>query len=158
MKAAMSGGLIWRARPTSFYKAAVVAMNKAETGWIEQLREIRFPNREVFMPPRMVTFWVLLGSTTTKPHGEVRHGYGTRAEQESSRGTQREDILSSENVSLAWKKVRGNKGAAGVDGMEVGDFPDFYAEHWEMIHRKLLEGSYSPTPVRRVMIPKGKGK
>jgi len=97
-------------------------------------------------------------STTTKPTGEVRHGYGTQAEPESSRGTQLEDILSPENWSRAWKKVRANKGAAGVDGMEVGDFPDFHAEHGEAIRRKLEEGSYSPTPVRRVMIPKGKGK
>ena len=97
-------------------------------------------------------------STTTKPQGEVRHGYGTQAEQESSRGTQLEDILSSENLSRAWKQVRGNKGAAGVDGMEVGDFPAFYAKHWEMIRRKLEEGSYSPSPVRRVMIPKDKGQ
>ena len=97
-------------------------------------------------------------STTTKPHGEVRHGHGTQAEQESSRGIQLEDILSSENLSLAWKQVRANKGAAGCDGMEVGDFPDFYAKHWETTHRKLLEGSYSPSPVRRVQIPKGKGE
>jgi RNA-directed DNA polymerase len=97
-------------------------------------------------------------STTTKPQGEVRHGYGTQAEQESSRGIQLENILSSENLSLAWKQVRANKGAAGVDGMEVGDFPDFCAKHWETIHRKLMEGSYSPSPVRRVMIPKGKGE
>jgi len=96
--------------------------------------------------------------TTTKPQGGVRHGNGTRAEPESARGIQLEDILSSENLSLAWKQVRGNKGAAGVDGMEVGDFPDFYAKHWEMIHRKLMEGSYSPSPVRRVMIPKDKGQ
>jgi len=97
-------------------------------------------------------------STTTKPHGEVRHGYGTQAEQESSRGIQLEDILSSENLSLAWKQVRANKGAAVCDGMEVGDFPYFYAKHWETTHRKLLEGSYSPSPVRRVQIPKGKGE
>lgn len=42
--------------------------------------------------------------------------------------------------------------------MEVGDFPDFYAEHWETIRRKLMEGSYSPSPVRRVQIPKDKGQ
>lgn len=97
-------------------------------------------------------------STTTKPQGEVRHGYGTLAEQESSRGITLEDILSSENLSLAWKQVRANKGAAGVDGMEVRNFPDFYTKHWEMIHQKLMEGSYSPSPVRRVIIPKGKGQ
>ncbi len=97
-------------------------------------------------------------STTTKPQGEVRHGYGTQAEQESSRGIQLDDILSSKNLGDAWKQVRANKGAAGVDGMEVGEFPDFYAKHWEMIHGKLMEGSYSPSPVRRVEIPKGKGQ
>jgi len=97
-------------------------------------------------------------STTTKPQGEVRHGYGTQAEPESSRGITLEDILSFDNLSLAWKQVRANKGAAGVDGMEVGEFPDFYAKHGEMIHRKLTEGSYSPSPVRRVMIPKDKGQ
>ena len=97
-------------------------------------------------------------STTTKPQGEVRHGHGTQAEQESPRGATLEDILHSENLSLAWKQVRGNKGAAGVDGMEVGEFPDFYAKHWETIRRKLEEGSYSPSPVRRVEIPKGKGQ
>jgi RNA-directed DNA polymerase len=88
----------------------------------------------------------------------VRHGHGAQAEQESSRGTTLEDILHSENLSLAWKQVRANKGAAGVDGMEVGDFPDFYAKHGETIRRKLEEGSYSPSPVRRVEIPKGKGQ
>lgn len=97
-------------------------------------------------------------STTAKPHGEVRHGYGTQAEQESSRGIQLEDILNSENLTLAWKQVRANKGAAGVDGMEVRDFPDFYAKHWDTISRKLMKGSYSPSPVRRVTIPKGKGQ
>ncbi|YCM43890.1 reverse transcriptase domain-containing protein [Verrucomicrobiaceae bacterium 227] len=96
-------------------------------------------------------------STTTKPIGEVRHGYGTRAAKESSRGITLEDILSSENVDAAWKRVRANNGAAGVDDMEVREFPDFYAKHWETIHRKLMEGSYSPAPVRRVEIPKGKG-
>ncbi|MDC0088203.1 group II intron reverse transcriptase/maturase [Akkermansiaceae bacterium] len=97
-------------------------------------------------------------STTTKPKGEVRHGYGMQAEQESSRRMTLEDILDSENLSQAWKQVRGNRGAAGVDGMEVGDFPDFYAKHWEMIRRKLMDGSYSPSPVRRVLIPKDKGQ
>ena len=81
-----------------------------------------------------------------------------QAEPESSRRMTLEDILDSENLSQAWKQVRGNRGAAGVDGMEVGDFPDFYAKHWEMIRRKLMDGSYSPSPVRRVLIPKDKGQ
>ena len=78
-------------------------------------------------------------STTPKPQGEVRHGNGTQAEKASSRGITLEDILSSENVADAWKRVRANKGAAGVDDMEVREFSDFYAKHWETIHRKLMD-------------------
>ena len=95
-------------------------------------------------------------STTTMPNGGVRHGHGAQVEKESSRGITLENILSSENLSLAWKQVRGNKGASGVDGMKIEDFPDFYAKHWDTIQRKLTDGSYSPSPVRRVMIPKDK--
>lgn len=66
-------------------------------------------------------------------------------------------VLSSENLSAAWKQVRANKGAAGVDGVEVSDFPDFYRKHWDMIQRKLEDGTYRPSPVRRVFIPKPDG-
>ena len=41
--------------------------------------------------------------------------------------------------------------------MEVGEFPDFMREHWEKIRSKLEEGSYRPSPVRRVKIPKDGG-
>jgi len=61
-------------------------------------------------------------------------------------------------MERAWKQVKSNKGAAGVDGMEIGDFPDFAKEHWERILQKLADGSYSPSPVRGVQIPKGGGK
>jgi RNA-directed DNA polymerase len=96
--------------------------------------------------------------TTTKPQGEVRHGHGTRAETASSRGDTLQDVLSSENLLLAWKQVRSNRGAAGVDGMETWDFPAFIRKNWEMIRGKLMEGTYKPSPVRRVSIPKGNGE
>lgn len=96
--------------------------------------------------------------TTTKPQGEVRHGHGTQVEKASSRGDTLEDVFAPENVALAWKQVRANKGAAGVDGMEIGDFPDFIRKHWEMIRSKLIDGTYKPSPVRRVSIPKGNGE
>ena len=96
--------------------------------------------------------------TTTKPQGEVRHGHGTRAETASSRGDTLEDVLASVNVAQAWKQVRANKGAAGVDGMEIGDFPSFIRKHWETILGRLMEGAYKPSPVRRVSIPKGNGE
>jgi RNA-directed DNA polymerase len=53
--------------------------------------------------------------------------------------------------------VRANKGAAGIDGMGVGDFPTFMRQHWEKLRGKLEDGSYKPAPVRRVDIPKDGG-
>ena len=56
------------------------------------------------------------------------------------------------------KQVKANKGAAGIDGMKVGDFPDFAKAHWEKVISKLAKGSYSPSAVRSVQIPKAGGK
>jgi RNA-directed DNA polymerase len=66
-------------------------------------------------------------------------------------------VLARENLIAAWKRVKRNGGAAGVDGMEISEFPDFLRQHWETIRRKLLDGSYTPSPVRRVEIPKPDG-
>ena len=85
-------------------------------------------------------------------------GHGGRAEKASSRGVTLEDVLCSENLALAWKQVRANRGAAGVDGMETGTFPEFIRKHWDCIRSKLEAGSFSPSPVRRVYIPKNKSK
>jgi len=49
-------------------------------------------------------------------------GNRTRAETESSRGYTLVDVLRPENLALAWKQVRANRGSAGIDGMEVEDF------------------------------------
>lgn len=93
-------------------------------------------------------------SEAMDPSGSARRGYGTLVEKESSCGDLFDEVLSSENLSAAWKRVRANKGAAGVDGVEVSDFPEFYRKHWDTILRKLKDGTYRPSPVRRVYIPK----
>lgn len=81
----------------------------------------------------------------------------TQAETESSRGYTLIDVLDSGNCAAAWKKVKANNGKPGIDGMEVGDFPDFLRENWEKIRAKLEDGSYKPSPVRQVEIPKDGG-
>jgi RNA-directed DNA polymerase len=68
-----------------------------------------------------------------------------------------ECILSAENVRRAWKQVRANKGAPGIDGITVEDFPYVYRECWPEIRSTILEGSYIPSPVLRVEIPKSDG-
>jgi RNA-directed DNA polymerase len=68
-----------------------------------------------------------------------------------------EQILERENMLKAWQRVKSNAGAPGMDGMTVGEFPEFIREHWPRIRSALMEGTYCPAPVRRVFIPKPDG-
>jgi len=68
-----------------------------------------------------------------------------------------EQILSRENMRVAWKRVKANKGTAGVDGMTIAEFPDFSRKNWDRIRKKLGESIYQPLPVKRVEIPKPTG-
>jgi RNA-directed DNA polymerase len=68
-----------------------------------------------------------------------------------------EQILSRENMLLAWKRVKANKGAAGMDSMSIEEFPEFARHHWERIRSALEKGTYRPAAVLRVMIPKATG-
>ncbi len=66
-------------------------------------------------------------------------------------------VLDGANLNLAWKQVKANKGAPGVDGMTIDEFPAFARENWERIRSQLSEGTYHPAAVRRVFIPKPDG-
>ncbi|MHC2427214.1 group II intron reverse transcriptase/maturase [Bradyrhizobium elkanii] len=68
-----------------------------------------------------------------------------------------EDVVESENLKAALAQVKRNKGAAGVDGMTVGELSAHLKEHWPAIRAQLLDGTYKPQPVRRVEIPKASG-
>ena len=68
-----------------------------------------------------------------------------------------EQVLASENLQRAWRRVRTNAGAPGVDGMTVDEFPAFCREHWPRLRSALMEGTYRPASVRRVFIPKPDG-
>ena len=68
-----------------------------------------------------------------------------------------ERIVDPSNVRKAWKRVKANKGAPGIDGMSLDDFPDFVREHWSKVRQALFDGSYQPQPVKRVTIPKPSG-
>ncbi len=68
-----------------------------------------------------------------------------------------ERILSRENMQQAWKRVKANKGAHGIDNISIGEFPDFARDNWNIIRESLSDGSYQPLPVKRVEIPKQSG-
>lgn len=68
-----------------------------------------------------------------------------------------EQVLSRSNMQAAWKRVKANKGAPGVDHMGVDQFADFARDQWPNISQSLSAGTYQPLPVKRVEIPKASG-
>ena len=65
-----------------------------------------------------------------------------------------ENILSNDNLNQAFKKVKSNKGAGGVDGMKVDELLSFLKNNGKQLKQQIMEGKYKPNPVRRVEIPK----
>jgi RNA-directed DNA polymerase len=104
-------------------------------------------------------------SATTGSTG--RNSGGTAAGASSPSGEQEalelwgdpnmEEVLSRENMARALKQVKANKGAAGMDEMTVDELEPYLKEHWPRLRKELLEETYKPKPVRRVMIPKSDG-
>ena len=102
----------------------------------------------------------------SEPAGEARQG--GREETESGRTKHElqnpantiggmEDICERENLLEALRRVKANKGSAGIDGMTVGQLSSYLKEHWLTIREQLLNGTYEPQPVRRVEIAKPDG-
>jgi RNA-directed DNA polymerase len=68
-----------------------------------------------------------------------------------------EAALTRENLKRAFKRVRANKGAAGVDGLDIDQTSRHLVTTWPAIREQLLKGTYRPSPVRRITIPKPEG-
>ena len=92
-------------------------------------------------------------------------GTGAGATQEPQAATAREqqraltrrlmeEVTSSANLNQAYKRVKANKGAAGVDGMSINDLRAWIAENCERLIASLLSGGYQSKPLRGVEIPK----
>jgi len=90
--------------------------------------------------------------------GPPREHPGTGlARPKAGAGTLLEAALTTENLQTAWKRVKANKGAAGVDGLDIEHTAQMLRTHWPAIRQALLAGTYRPQPVRKVMIPKPDG-
>jgi RNA-directed DNA polymerase len=98
--------------------------------------------------------------------GEAREA--GRAETESSGATSglespastdrlMEEVCERDNLKEALRRVKANKGSAGVDGMTIGAITDYLKQHWPAIREQLLNGTYKPKPGRRVEIAKPDG-
>ena len=68
-----------------------------------------------------------------------------------------EAALTRQNLQLAWKRVKANKGGAGVDGLDIEQTAQVIRQSWPNIRQALLTGRYRPSPVRKVLIPKPDG-
>jgi RNA-directed DNA polymerase len=68
-----------------------------------------------------------------------------------------EEVCERENLKEALRRVKANKGSAGVDGITINGITDYLKRHWPTIREQLLSGTYEPQPVRRVEIAKPDG-
>jgi len=92
---------------------------------------------------------------TKNPNGGVNMRRATESPNPNDRLLDR--ILAFPNVLHAWNRVKANKGAAGIDKMSIKAFPEFARTDWKRIRQSLLAGTYQPSPVKRVEIPKATG-
>jgi RNA-directed DNA polymerase len=67
------------------------------------------------------------------------------------------EVCERDNLKEALRRVKANKGSAGIDGMTVDQLDDYLKQHWPVIREQLLSGTYEPKPVQRVEIPKPDG-
>jgi RNA-directed DNA polymerase len=72
-------------------------------------------------------------------------------------GSLMEAVCERDNLKKALRRVKANKGSPGIDGMTVEQLPDYLRAHWPQHREELLHGTYTPSPVRRVEIPKPDG-
>ena len=101
---------------------------------------------------------------TTEPAKQVKPvGLAQSAEPFLARDNGKSDagvweaVFERENMQTALKRVESNRGAAGIDGMEVQDLRGYLRKHWLEVREALESGKYRPSPVRRVEIPKPAG-
>jgi retron-type reverse transcriptase len=86
----------------------------------------------------------------------IAENNNTDADREGDRLLER--ILSRDNLNTAYKQVKRNKGAHGIDGMEVEHLLQYLKDNGDELRKSVLDGKYHPNPVRRVEIPKDNGK
>ena len=79
-------------------------------------------------------------------------------DERSGTGMLMDRVAAHANLIAAMQKVMKNRGSAGIDGMSVGALPEWFAHHGRALQAQLLDGTWAPTAVRRVDIPKPDGR
>ena len=107
------------------------------------------------MPARAGRAGVAHGEAVGEPVSD--EACGPRRVTEGTGTALLQAALTRENLQRALKRVRSNKGAAGVDGLDIDQTARHLQTVWPVIREQLLAGTYRPSPVRRVTIPKPEG-
>ncbi len=102
--------------------------------------------------------WKAAGGTGEKKERE--HQASAAVKEKTQPGAEKllEEVLRRENMLRAFRRVRSKKGAPGIDGMTVEHLGDYLKREWPRIREELLKGTYRPSPVKQVEIPKPNGK
>ena len=97
------------------------------------------------------------GTSEGTPHARQ---VGTASDEHTGQPVEvtMEEVLDRENLLRAYRRVVSNQGAPGVDGVTVDELEALVRSRWEAIREELLSGTYVPSPVRKVEIPKPGGK
>ena len=97
------------------------------------------------------------GEASTHPRKGTETPLAERGTESPAEQQLMEEVCGRENCQQALKRVKANRGSAGIDGMTVEQLPDYLTQQWPGIREQLLSGTYRPQPVRRVEIPKPDG-
>ena len=89
--------------------------------------------------------------------GSVEARAATNETERSGSSDLMAEVLERQNLQAAWKRVKRNQGSPGVDGMTVGELPEYLRSHWPSIREQLQAGSYQPSEVKQQLIPKSGG-
>ncbi len=91
-------------------------------------------------------------------HSSVRIAENNITDADQSKERLLEKIVDRDTMNNAFKRVKSNKGAHGIDGMGVDELLQYLKENGSQLRQSILDGKYRPNPVRRVEIPKEDGK
>jgi len=115
------------------------------------------------MAAQQLQFEINGGRLSCSP-GEAREGEGpvrqvmvASGTAEPAVGAAMEEVVGRQNLQRALKRVCANQGSPGVDGMTVDQLKDHLRAHWPETRQQLLDGRYTPQPVKQVLIPKPDG-
>ena len=140
-------------------KSAEVVVAAARERRAERVKvheDVSIPKVMRQMPERSGRDGVVRGEAVREPASDETRG-SRRDTEGTGSGSLLAAALTRGNLQQAWRRVKANKGSAGVDGLDIEQTALHLKTAWPEIRDRLLRGRYRPAPVRRVRIPKPDG-